>query len=127
MRRFCRDSAIAIPALVLALTPLATADGIQVLRGSQSSLASSALPSPDVVVLRGAQVGGPIPPPEPVATATPRAPTPEPIAPVVQIFIGPVVSQVVPVSVLARRRFPPAKRPMRAVWPHPARADRRDR
>jgi hypothetical protein len=126
MRQLARLGAIAIPGLFLALAP-ATAHEVQVLRGAQPSLAITE--ASDVVVLRGAEVGGPVPPPETAAPGPPQRAAPAPPARIVQVFIGPVVSQPAPASVLPLWRFPHARRPPRArpapaVWPHPARPGR---
>lgn len=96
MNRWTRSSALAAAVLALSAPvsggPLETeaADArVEVLRGTQPSPSFASFP--DVVVLRGARVGGAVPPPEPPAPAAPAAPTPPP-ATTVQVFVAPAAT-----------------------------------
>jgi len=89
-RAIAAIAAVGAMALSTAASPATAEEGVQVLRGTQPSPSFASFP--DVVVLRGARVGGPVPAPEPPAPAAPAAPAPPP-ATVVQIFVAPAPTQ----------------------------------
>lgn len=124
-----RRSGVAIrrSALVLGLVMAAagSAEEVEVLRGPDGWRLGDPEALADVVVLRGARLGGPIPEPDP----TPRPPpevirAPELAVRVVNVLIVPIISVTTSVSVLPSHfvRKPHRSRP--SVWRLPSRASR---
>jgi hypothetical protein len=118
-----RSIAVVVAAAVYLLVGAAAHAGeVQVLRGAHPSVTSVPAGLPDVVVLRGAEVGGAIPPPR--APTPPPAREPAPVAPVVNVVIVQPAPVTAPVAVWPVRSWRAEPRAPRAVWRHPARRGR---